>query len=238
MKDVGLIYSKLLTIQNEIGAIEKNGKGPAQKGGFAYIKYEDILDRIHALLNRERVIVVPKLSFSKHEVVSANNRQNIYSNIEATYEFISVDDGSSVIVASVGEGSDIGSDTATRKSATQALKIAFLHTFTIPNTDDGVLLDNEGHESPDKTASAPAKKPGAKTPTKVDPKDANALGEAQAAVRQLVQDNEASFSHPNAYIPFGNRLHSTDKNWVNSAEKVNQLHAALEKAILNGEIIE
>lgn len=236
MTDVGLIYSKLLTIQNEIGAIEKNGKGPAQKGAFAYIKYEDILDRIHALLNRERVIIVPKLKFSKHEVISANNRQNIYSNVEATYEFISVDDGSSVIVASVGEGSDIGSDTATRKSATQALKIAFLHTFTIPNTDDGLLLDNEGHEPVSReTVSKPISKPGAKTPTKID---SGSLGDAQQAVKKLVTDHPESFATPSSYVSFGNKIHKGDLTWVNNADKVLKVRDEIVAAISHGEVIE
>jgi hypothetical protein len=53
---------------------------------------------------------------------------------------------------SVGEGSDIGSDTATRKAATQALKISHLHTFTIPNSE----FDDEGYEPADRQVTAPA----------------------------------------------------------------------------------
>ena len=234
---VGKIYEKMAKVQAEVGAIEKNGKGPAAKGGFAFIKYEDVLDKIHALLVREGVILVPELSFYDNRVIEANNRQNIYSRVEAKYTFVATQDGSSVTVSSVGEGSDIGSDTATRKAATQAMKIAFLHTFTIPNTDDGILLDNEGHENVDRTPTqSPAKKPGAKTPTKSV--DSNALGEAQNAVRKLVQEHPDSFSNPNAYITFGNRLHSTDKNWVNDPGKVASLHDALKSAIEKGEVIE
>jgi len=241
MGEVGLIYSKIAKIQQEVGAIEKNGRGPAQKGGFAYIKYEDILDKIHALMVQEGVVVAPELKYYNHEVREANNRQNLYARVEAKYTFIAVEDGSTFTVTSVGEGSDIGSDTATRKAATQVMKIAFLHTFTIPNSDDGVLLDNEGYENEDKTpakASTPASKPGARTQTKVANIDPKALGAAQAAVKKLVEDNPDSFKDKNAYIPYGNRLHKDDKNWVNSHEKVQALHDALSKAIANGEIIE
>ena len=231
----GVIYKKMAEIQKAVGAIEKNGKGPSQKGGFAYIKYEDILDKIHALLVENDVIVVPELTYYNHEVKEASNRQNLYARVEAKYTFVAVEDGSSVTVSSVGEGSDIGSDTATRKAATQVMKIAFLHTFTIPNTDDGLLLDNEGEGAGDPKSVTQQAKPGAKVPVKID---AEALSKAQAAVKDLVAKNPDSFAEQTSYVPFGNRLHHPDKNWVTNADKVNQVGKAILEAIAKGEMIE
>lgn len=144
MPEPKLIYSKIATIQKEVGAIPKNGQGPANKGSFAFIKAEDVLDKIHALLVEHEVIVVPKIKYVNHEVIRDQGRSNIYSTIEVEYRYIAVEDGSEIITTSVGEGSDIGSDTATRKAATQALKISHLHMFTIPNSE----FDDEGYEPP------------------------------------------------------------------------------------------
>lgn len=238
VEEVGKIYAKLAKIQQEVGAIEKNGRGPAQKGGFAYIKYEDVLDKVHALMVQEGVIVAPKLKYYNHEVREANNRQNLYARVEAEYTFIAVEDGSSVTVSSVGEGSDIGSDTATRKAATQVLKIALLHTFTIPNSDDGILLDNEGAEPAEK-ATAPTKAaPGAKTPTKKVQADPQALATAQNKVKELVAAHADQFPDKNAYVPIGNKLFADDKLWTNNADKVTKLHDHLAERVAKGEVIE
>lgn len=147
---VPAILGKIARIQAEVGAIPRNGKGPAQKGGFSYVKAEDILDKVHSLLVQEEVIVVPTIEYTKHDVQYVNNRAMITATIKATYNYIAVEDGSSITVVSVGEGSDIGSDTATRKAATQALKISHLHTFTIPNSE----FDDEGYEPVAKGAAA------------------------------------------------------------------------------------
>lgn len=153
---VPAIFGKLATIQREVGAIPRNGKGPAAKGGFAYIRAEDILDKIHALMVQEGVIVLPNIEYSKHKVQIVNNRQYINATIKASYTYVAIEDGSSVVVSAIGEGSDIGSDTATRKAATQALKISHLHTFTIPNSE----FDDEGYEPADKqVATASNDKP-------------------------------------------------------------------------------
>lgn len=145
-----LIYGKIAAIQKAVGAIPKNGKGPAQKGGFAFIKAEDVLDKVHALLVENEVIVIPTIEYSKHETRIDGSRSYITATVSISYEYIAVEDGSSVVTTSVGEGSDIGSDTATRKAATQALKISHLHMFTIPNSE----FDDEGYEPVDKGGEA------------------------------------------------------------------------------------
>lgn len=148
------IYAKIAKIQAEVGAIPKTGVGPANKGSFAFIRAEDILDKIHALLVAQDVIVRPTITHTDFVVNRDSGRAYTNATVKAEYEFIAVEDGSTFVVTSVGEGSDIGSDTATRKAATMAMKIAHLHTFTIPNTNE--LSDDEGYE-PTVKAEAAAK---------------------------------------------------------------------------------
>lgn len=151
MSETKGIYAALLEVQKKIGAIEKNGKGPSQKGGFSYIKAEDITDKVHSLLNENGIITVPRIKYANHEVVRDGSRSYITATLEIEYDYICVADGSLVTVTSVGEGSDIGSDTATRKAATQALKISHLHLFSIPNSE----YDDEGYGPAD---NSPAEK--------------------------------------------------------------------------------
>jgi hypothetical protein len=146
------IYAALLEVQKKVGAIEKNGKGPSQKGGFSYIKAEDITDKVHSLLNEFGVITVPRIQYANHEVVRDGSRSYITATLSIEYDYICVADGSMVTVSSVGEGSDIGSDTATRKAATQALKISHLHLFSIPNSE----YDDEGYGPADNSTAEKA----------------------------------------------------------------------------------
>lgn len=180
---VGSIFQKIATIQAEVGAIPRAGVGPSAKGSFKYVKAEDILDKIHALLVQENVIVVPTLEYTKHTTEMVNNRQYVSVAITAKYAYVSVDDGSSIVVTAIGEGSDIGSDTATRKAATQALKISHLHTFTIPNSE----FDDEGYESQAGRAAAPANTKAAQTISKASRSAVTPeVSELQGAVRKFV----------------------------------------------------
>lgn len=174
MSEPKLIHQKIATIQKEVGAIPKNGRGPANKGSFEFIKAEDVLNKIHELLVRESVIVIPTIRHSKHEVVREKDRGYIYAAIEVEYEYVAVEDGSSITTSSVGEGSDIGSDTATRKAATQALKISHLHMFTIPTSE----LDDSGDYLNTETGEVGA-----------EPKQNRAVAAAQKQVTATGQDN-------------------------------------------------
>jgi len=176
-----LIYTKMAAIQKGVGAIDKAGTGPANKGSFSYVKAEDILDKVHQLLVEHEVIVVPTLQHTKHEVINNNNRNYVHVTLQAQYEYVAVEDGSSVIVSACGEGSDIGSDTATRKAATQALKISHLQTFTIPNNE----FDQEGYEvSAGATAQAKAEPRALKNARK------DKVGELQTKVRGFIESGD------------------------------------------------
>ena len=233
------IYRKIALIQKEVGAIEKNGTGPQQKGSFRYIKQEDILDKIHALLVENDVIVIPTITSLKHDVVEANNRMNIYSVVQAVYRYISVEDGSYIETTSTGEGSDIGSDTATRKAATQAMKIAHLHTFTIPGTDlslddrEGYANDTPATESPAQPKALRTAKSG--TTTRSPRADEKASGDAkaiQADILALVEKHKADTGVEPQYGKIGNRMFPNERSW---ASKPENLKAVL-LAIQNGEV--
>lgn len=233
--NVPAIYRKIQLIQTEVGAIEKRGKGPSAKGSFAYIKAEDILDKIHALLVEHEVIVIPTITSIKHQVIEISNRMNIYSVVEAAYRYIAVEDGSEVTVTVIGEGSDIGSDTATRKAATQAMKISHLHAFTIPNTDMVAFDDREGY-TPEDNASAAKAAPqavqratsGTTRPAQGTNGDNTQITKLRDEIKAKVEEIKAATEVEPQYGRIGNRLFPTDKSWPQKVPALKKVLAAIE----------
>ena len=135
------IYGAIAAIQAGVGAIPKNGVGPASQGSYKYIKNDDILEVISKLLVQHNVIVQPKIT--KHELVSRDigaNRTVAMTVVELETTYISVEDGSTFTVTTAAEGADNG-DKGGRKAVTQAQKIANLLTFSIATGEpdpDGV----------------------------------------------------------------------------------------------------
>lgn len=138
------ILEAIANIQAGVGAIPKNGTGPATMGAYKYIKNDDILEKVSALLIQNKVIVQPKIT--KHELITREIGANRFVPVvvvELETTFVSIEDGSTFTVVTCAEGADNG-DKGTRKAVTQAQKIANLLTFSIatgepdPDGDDVV----------------------------------------------------------------------------------------------------
>lgn len=177
MAEVPGIYKKIAAIQEGVGAIPMNGVGPAQKGGFAFIKGADLIDGVRREVIKNGVIT--RVKTLKHEVNAreVNNRTIINTSVLVSYTYIDIDDGSEFENIVAGEGSDIGSDTATRKSFSQALKINHLQVFNISSNED---VDSDSH--------APIELP---EPGKVEQKAPTKAAEAKAAKEQSVAEIRA-----------------------------------------------
>lgn len=217
------IYKAIEVIQAKVGAIPKNGVGPANKGSFAFIKAEDVLDAIHAQLVENHVIVIPTIRHSKHETVRDGGRAYTTAAVEVDYQYVSTVDGSSIVTTSVGEGSDIGSDTATRKAATMALKISHLHMFTIPNTD--INLDDEGYEP---AAGAAASEPKSnRAVSKAKSTSTSAKADSLEKIRAKVK----AAGQKKGLTPAGiNELGDTiDSDWFANADALQKLLTEIEK---------
>ena len=150
------IYAKIAAIQEEVGNIPKNGRGPSSKGSFEYVKFDDILLAVRDLFVKHGVI--QNIQTVSH-VVNSNivgTRSVVNTSILVEYTYIDIEDGSTHVSSVGGEGSDIGGDTATRKAYTQALKIALLHTFNIVTGDEP---DSDGAETAEVPAVAAEKAP-------------------------------------------------------------------------------
>lgn len=140
------ILQAIANIQAGVGAIPKNGVGPTTQGAYKYIKNDDILEKISALLVENNVIVQPRIT--KHKLITREigaNRTVPVVVVELETTFVSVEDGSTFTVVTCAEGADNG-DKGTRKAVTQAQKIANLLTFSIatgePDPDGEDVVPN------------------------------------------------------------------------------------------------
>jgi len=170
--EVTEVQKAIAKVQAGVGLIPKNGHMNFGNTNYDYVKNDDILEAISALLIENDVIVRPKLLAMQTESreLGANRvLPMVVVQLEQTY--ISTKDGSEYTIQVFGEGSG-GDDKGLRKAVTQAQKIANLLTFSIATGEpdpDGIPTPST--EAPASASAAPRKTPPA---TKVQ----GAAGEA------------------------------------------------------------
>jgi len=136
----GLIFKKILAIQNEISAIAKDRTGSGIQYKFRGI--DDVYNVVHPLHKKHGVFIMPKmLKAEREERQSHKGGLLIWALTDVQYTFYA-EDGSSVVATVRGEAMDT-SDKATNKSMAMALKYAIFQMYLIP-TEDINHLDTDG----------------------------------------------------------------------------------------------
>ena len=136
------IYASMLSVAAGIGTIPKNGSMKFGATSYAYVKNDDILERISQLLVENNIIVKPTFTIQD---IERGNRPFVYVNLTQTY--VSALDGSEVSIAVVGQAA-AGDDKSIRKATTQ--KMANLLTFSIATGEP----DPDGIPTPEEKAGA------------------------------------------------------------------------------------
>jgi len=215
------ILEAIARIQAGVGAIPKNGIGPASMGSYKYIKNDDILEKVSALLIENNVIVQPRIT--RHEMMTREIGANRFVPIvivELETTFVSIEDGTTFSVVTCAEGADNG-DKGTRKAVTQAQKIANLLTFSIatgePEPDGSEVVPNVP-----KTSAAGAKIDNAKQP------------DAASAFNEIKAFLGANQIAPAVANTLGTRLSGgkTSAEWSNDVSVLKKILTALK----NGEV--
>jgi hypothetical protein len=215
------IYAKIAAVQDEIGAVPKNGRGPSSKGSFEYVKFDDVILGVRDLFVKHSIIVSVE---TIDHVVNSNivgSRSVVNTSVKVRYTYTDIADGSSVATVVGGEGSDIGGDTATRKAYTQALKIALLHTFSIYTGDE-----------PDSDGAAPAEIPVPKAEAAIDPDSVQGL---QQKVRDIIADKENYPAYDSGAVvnALGNELtKKSPAQWMANKTDLKKVLDAIEKGQL------
>ena len=135
------VYAKIAAITGILAktGIEKNRQ--ANFGKFRGI--DDVYNALAPLLAEYRLSVMPRMIARESvERSSKSGTALFYVTVEAEFDFVSADDGSSHTVRTFGEAMD-SSDKATNKAMSAAYKYAAFMTFCIPTEGDA---DAETHE--------------------------------------------------------------------------------------------
>lgn len=161
------VHAKIVDVMEEVGQMKPEGEIRGSFGNYDYISEEQITSAIQrACVNAGLTIVPQSVEVLKDwEATTKSGSTMYFIRVLFTFAITDVEDGSSVVVQSIGTGSDMG-DKDSNKAATGALKYALRQTFLISSGDD-----------PDKVASQETT---AKTKTE---KTAKAQAEPQSEER-------------------------------------------------------
>jgi hypothetical protein len=130
------IYKQLSDIQKAIPVIEKGQRNDFQKYNFRGI--DDIYNNLSGILANNQVLILPKIINQHFETIyteKGNDKKvafKVYYVVEFT--FLSLIDGSSVVMSMAGEGAD-ASDKTTGKAMSNTYKYALAEMFMIPFED-------------------------------------------------------------------------------------------------------
>jgi len=148
-EETKLIFIKLADIQAEVGAIAKDRENEQQHYKFRGV--EDVLNMLHGLLAKHRVVVVPEKVGERHEERPSKSGGVLIARIYDIKYTAYAEDGSSVSAVVPGEGMDSG-DKASNKALSGSYKYWAFLTFSIPT--EGVLIDGD-NGSPEPGKSQP-----------------------------------------------------------------------------------
>ena len=139
MEQPGKIYSAIIAVMQDVGAIGKNKTNQSQ--GFKYRGVDDVMNALSPAFIKHKVFAVPEvIDQSRSERKTANGGTLTYSVCRMKYTFYA-EDGSNVSVTVIGEGMDSG-DKASNKAMAVAFKYACFQLFCIP-TEEMVDPDSQ-----------------------------------------------------------------------------------------------
>lgn len=131
-----LIYSKMVAVAKDVGAIGKNQKNTQQ--GFKFRGIDDMLNALYPALTKNGVFLTTKTIQATKElkdVVRGSGKAGVDKHVAIVMEYTFwAEDGSHVSSSIPAEGVDSG-DKATNKALSAALKYALIQTFAIPTED-------------------------------------------------------------------------------------------------------
>lgn len=135
------VYGKIAAIT---GQLAQHGIAKTRKANFGNFRgIDDVYNALAPLLASHRLSIMPRIT--GREVVerkSSKGNALFYTTVEAEFDFVSADDGSTHTIRTYGEAMDTG-DKATNKAMSAAYKYAAFMTFCIPTEGDA---DAETHE--------------------------------------------------------------------------------------------
>jgi hypothetical protein len=140
------VYQAINAVQ---GALSKDGiaknRRNTQGSGYMFRGIDDVYQALSPLLAQHGLVIIPRMmKRTCEERQSKAGGALFYVTVEAEFDFVAAEDGSSHTARTFGEAMDSG-DKATNKAMSAAYKYAAFQTFAIP-TEGNPDADAETHE--------------------------------------------------------------------------------------------
>lgn len=130
------VYQAINKVQQALSKIGITKANRNQQQGYNFRGIDDVYNVISPLLAEHGLCILPRV-LSRHcdERVNAKGTTLFYVTVEAEFDFVSAEDGSTHTVKTFGEAMDSG-DKATNKAMSAAYKYAAFQAFAIPTEGD------------------------------------------------------------------------------------------------------
>jgi len=155
---MGNVYKCINAVQKEINKTGIAKDRTAGAGGGTSYKFrgiDDVYNALSPLLADAGLCILPRMvSRECVERTSSSNRAIFYVTVEAEFDFVCAEDGSTHTIKTFGEAMDSG-DKATNKAMSAAYKYAAFQAFAIPTEGDNDS-ENAAHEVTSRPANKPA----------------------------------------------------------------------------------
>lgn len=137
------VYAAVAKVLDELPAIGKDGRAPANMGGYSFRSVEDITAALKPLLARHELMIVPSiLERRDSERQTSGSKVMFVTDLHVQFDFVA-SDGSRFHATMWGQGTDMG-DKACQKAVTAAFKSMLSVTFCISDREN----DAEAHDVP------------------------------------------------------------------------------------------
>lgn len=107
-----------------------------QQQGYNFRGIDEVYNALSPMLAEHKLCILPRMiSRTVSERQTAKGGVLFYTTVEAEFDFVSAEDGSTHVVRTFGEAMDSG-DKSTNKAMSAAYKYAAMQTFCIPTEGD------------------------------------------------------------------------------------------------------
>lgn len=131
------VYAKIAAVQSELAKVGISKSRRNQQGsGYNFRGIDEVYNTLSPIMAEQGLCILPRILGRTLVERSAKSGGTLfYVVVEAEFDFVSADDGSTHTVRTFGEAMDSG-DKATNKAMSAAYKYAALMTFAIPTEGD------------------------------------------------------------------------------------------------------
>ena len=130
------VYAKIAAVQAELAktGIAKSRRNAGQ--GYNFRGIDEVYEALSPLLAKHGLCILPRI-IGREVVERASSKGGALFNVtvEAEFDFVAAEDGSTHVVKTFGEAMD-SADKATNKAMSAAYKYAALMAFAIPTEGD------------------------------------------------------------------------------------------------------